>query len=80
MINVYFSLSYWIYLPQTWIIIGILGILLELTDGTYIAETVAIAAYLEDAESTNGMPRHCPLFFAIRAVRNELPLLPPSTF
>eukprot|EP01043_Picozoa_sp_COSAG02_P063639 COSAG02_NODE_9077_length_2341_cov_2.221231_2_plen_109_part_00 len=50
---------------------------LELTDGTCIAETVAIASYLEDAESTNGMPRHCALTFAIRAVRNDLPL-PPS--
>lgn len=36
MSNVYFSLSYWLYLPQTWIIIGILGILLELTDGSRI--------------------------------------------
>jgi len=34
--DVYFSLSYWLYLPQTWIIIGILGILLELTDGSRI--------------------------------------------
>ena len=29
MSDVYFSLSYWLYLPQTWIIIGILGILLD---------------------------------------------------
>lgn len=36
MSDVYFSLSYWLYLPQTWIIIGILGILLELTDGSRI--------------------------------------------
>ena len=34
--GIYFSLSYWLYLPQTWIIIGILGILLELTDGSRI--------------------------------------------
>ncbi len=36
MSDVYFSLSYWLYLPQTWIIIRILGILLELTDGSRI--------------------------------------------
>lgn len=34
--DVYFSLSYWLYLPQTWIIIAILGILLELMDGSRI--------------------------------------------
>jgi len=36
MSDVYFSLSYWLYLPQTWIIIGILSIFLELTDGSRI--------------------------------------------
>lgn len=36
MSNIYFSLSYWLYLPQTWIILGILFILLELTDGSRI--------------------------------------------
>jgi hypothetical protein len=32
--------------------------IIELNDGTCISETVAIAAYLEDAESTNGECQH----------------------
>ena len=34
--NVYLTLSYWLYLPQFWVIFGILFILLELADGSAI--------------------------------------------
>jgi len=35
-VDVYLTLSYWLYLPQFWVIIGILFILLELLDGSAI--------------------------------------------
>lgn len=35
-VGVYLSLSYWLFLPQFWIIVGILFILLELLDGSAI--------------------------------------------
>ena len=35
-VGVYLTLSYWLYLPQFWVIIGILFILLELLDGSAI--------------------------------------------
>ena len=34
--NVYLTLSYWLYLPQFWVIFGILFVLLELADGSAI--------------------------------------------
>ncbi len=35
-VGVYLTVSYWLYLPQFWVIIGILFILLELLDGSAI--------------------------------------------
>ena len=34
--DVYLSLSYWLYLPQFWVIAGILFVLFELADGSAI--------------------------------------------
>ena len=34
--NVYLTLSYWLYLPQFWVIFGILFVLFELADGSAI--------------------------------------------
>ena len=50
--GVYLTLSYWLYLPQFWVIIGILFILLELLDGSAIfmlpmgAGSILVAALL----------------------------------
>jgi len=35
-VGVYLTLSYWLYLPQFWVIVGIMFILLELLDGSAI--------------------------------------------
>ena len=35
-LDVYLSLSYWLYLPQFWVIFGILFVLFELADGSAI--------------------------------------------
>ena len=34
--NVYLTVSYWLYMPQFWVVFGILFILLELADGSAI--------------------------------------------
>jgi len=34
--GVYFELAYWLYLPQLWVIAGLMFILLELTDGSAV--------------------------------------------
>lgn len=56
-VGVYLTLSYWLFLPQFWIIVGILFVLLELLDGSAIfmlpmgvgAVVVAALLYAVDA-------------------------------
>ena len=51
--DIYLNLTYWIFQPQVWVILGIIFILLEITDGSAIfvlpmgisAEIIALLVY-----------------------------------
>ena len=44
--DIYYSIDYWMFLPQVWLILGILLVGVELLDGNMISLPIGVASFL----------------------------------